>query len=187
MLAHSHGQLWNASHLAKSLGITAPTVRTYLDILEETFLVRRLQPYHMNIKKRLIKSPKVYIRDSGLLHALLGIRNLDALQSYPLVGSSWEGFVIEQIISLMQKRHDVYFYRTNAGAEIDLVAFDRKNRPIAIEVKYSASPKAEKGYWIAYEDLSCKKGFVVYPGDESYPIGKNVLALPLRDIARIFE
>ena len=187
MLAHSHGQLWNASHLAKSLGITAPTVRMYLDILEETFLVRKLQPYYINIKKRLIKSPKVYIRDSGLLHALLGIRNLDALQSHPLVGSSWEGFVIEQIISLMKKSHDVYFYRTNAGAEIDLVVFDRKNRPIAIEVKYSASPKVEKGYWIAYEDLLCKKGFVVYPGDESYPLGKNVLALPLRDLERIFQ
>ena len=187
MLAHSHGQLWNASHLAKSLGITAPTVRMYLDILEETFLVRRLQPYYINIRKRLIKSPKVYIRDSGLLHALLGIRNLDALQSHPLVGSSWEGFVIEQIISLTKKSHDVYFYRTNAGAEIDLVVFDRKNRPIAIEVKYSASPKVEKGYWIAYEDLLCKKGFVVYPGDESYPLGKNVLALPLRDLERIFQ
>jgi uncharacterized protein len=187
MLAHSHGQLWNACHLAKSLGISAPTVRTYLDILEETFVVRRLQPYHINIKKRLIKSPKIYIRDSGLLHALLSIRTIDALQSHPLVGSSWEGFVIEQIIGLMQKSHDVYFYRTNAGAEIDLVVFDRKNRPIAIEIKYSASPKVEKGYWIAYEDLSCKKGFIVYPGDDSYPIRKNVFVLPLKDLEMIFE
>jgi predicted AAA+ superfamily ATPase len=187
MLAHSHGQLWNASHLAKSLGISAPTVRTYLDILEETFVVRRLQPYHINIKKRLIKSPKVYIRDSGLLHALLSIRTLDDLQSHPSVGSSWEGFVIEQIIGFMENSQQVYFYRTNAGAEIDLLLFDRKNRPIAVEIKYSASPKVEKGYWIAYEDLSCKKGFIVYPGNESYPLGKNVFALPLKDLEIIFE
>jgi len=185
MLAHSHGQLWNASHLAKSLGISAPTVRMYLDILEETFVVRRLQPYHMNIKKRLIKSPKVYIRDSGLLHALLSIRTLDDLQSHPSVGSSWEGFVIEQIIGFMENSQQVYFYRTNAGAEIDLLLFDRKNRPIAVEIKYSASPKVEKGYWIAYEDLSCKKGFIVYPGNESYPLGKNVLALPLSELESI--
>jgi len=187
MLAHYHGQVWNSSEFARSFGVADTTIRGYLDRLTSALVVRQLLPWHENISKRQIKSPKVYIRDSGLLHWLLGIRNLDALQSHPLVGSSWEGFVIEQIISLMKKSHDVYFYRTNAGAEIDLVVFDRKNRPIAIEVKYSASPKVEKGYWIAYEDLLCKKGFVVYPGDESYPLGKNVLALPLRDLERIFQ
>ncbi|KFZ44540.1 ATPase, partial [Smithella sp. D17] len=117
MLAHSHGQLWNASKIAGSLGISAPTVRRYLDILESTFIVRQLQPYHNNTKKRLIKSPKVYIRDSGLNHALLRIKTLDDLTGHPSVGASWEGFVIEQIVSLLPENSQYYFYRSNAGAE----------------------------------------------------------------------
>ncbi|MBM4135294.1 MAG: ATP-binding protein [Nitrospira sp.] len=185
MLAHSHGQLWNASQIANSLGISAPTVRNYLDILAETFIVRQLQPYYFNIKKRLIKSPKVYIRDSGLLHALLRIRTIEDLQSHPSLGSSWEGFVIEQIIGLIPESWQAYFYRTNAGAEIDLLLFDDKNKPIAIEIKYSASPKVMRGFWNAYEDLSCERGFVIYPGEETYPLGNNVFALPVKEIIKI--
>lgn len=187
MIAHSHGQLWNASQIANSLGISAPTVRNYLDILAETFIVRQLRPYYFNIKKRLIKSPKVYVRDSGLLHALLRIRTIDDLQGHPVLGSSWEGFVIEQITGLIPEDREAYFYRTTAGAEIDLLLFDKKNQPVAIEIKYSASPKATKGFWNAYEDLSCKKGFIIYPGTESYPLGKNVSALPLKDVAKVIE
>lgn len=187
MLAHSHGQLWNASRIANSLGISAPTVRSYMDILEETFVARQLQPYHFNIKKRLIKSPKVYIRDSGLLHALLRTRTIEDLQGHPSIGSSWEGFVLEQIIGTVPDNWDKYFYRTNAGAEIDLLLFDHKNNPVAIEVKFSASPKVEKGFWNAYEDLSCKRGFVVYPGKESYPLGKGVFTLPADDLAYIID
>jgi len=185
MLAHSHGQLWNGNKIAGSIGVSAPTVRHYLDILENTFVVRRLLPYHANVKKRLIKSPKVYIRDSGLLHALLRIGNFDDLQGHPVLGSSWESFVIEQIIGLLPNHREVYFYRTNAGAEIDLVFFDKKNKPVAIEIKYSLSPAVSRGYWNACEDLSCKKGFIIYPGNERYPVGRNVFAMPVRELARI--
>jgi predicted AAA+ superfamily ATPase len=186
MIAHSHGQLWNASKIAGSLGISAPTVRSYLDILEETFIVRQIQPYHSNIKKRLIKSPKVYIRDSGLLHALLNIRTTEDLHGHPSLGSSWEGFIVEQILGILPERWQAYFYRTGAGAEIDLVLFDSKHKPVAIEIKYSVSPKVDRGFWNAYEDLSCKKGYVVYPGIESYPLGKNVVTLPVKDLAKNF-
>jgi len=185
MLAHSHGQLWNGNKIAGSIGVSAPTVRHYLDILENTFVVRRLLPYHANVKKRLIKSPKVYIRDSGLLHTLLRIGNFDDLQGHPVLGSSWESFVIEQIIGLLPNHREVYFYRTNAGAEIDLVFFDKKNKPVAIEIKYSLSPAVSRGYWNACEDLSCKKGFIIYPGNERYPVGRNVFAMPVRELARI--
>ena len=185
MLAHSHGQLWNGNKIAGSIGVSAPTVRHYLDILENTFVVRRLLPYHANVKKRLIKSPKVYIRDSGLLHTLLRIGNFDDLQGHPVLGSSWESFVIEQIIGLLPNHREVYFYRTNAGAEIDLVFFDKKNKPVAIEIKYSLSPAVSRGYWNACEDLSCKKWFVIYPGNERYPVGRNVFAMPVRELARI--
>lgn len=187
MIAHSHGQLWNASKIAGSLGISAPTVRSYLDILEETFIVRQLQPFYSNTKKRLIKSHRVYIRDTGLLHALLNIMTNEDMHSHPSLGSSWEGFIIEQIIGNLPERRQIYFYRTGAGAEIDLVVFDGKNKPTAVEVKYSISPKLERGFWNAYEDLACRKGYVVYPGEESYPLGKNVYTLPVKNLIKIFE
>jgi predicted AAA+ superfamily ATPase len=179
MLAHCHGQIWNASKIAGSMGVSAPTVRRYLDILEETFIVRQLLPYHVNTKKRLIKSPKVYIRDSGLNHALLRIRTFDYLLGHPSIGASWEGFVIEQIAALLPHNSELYFYRTNAGAEIDLLYTDHKNQPVPIEIKYSLSPSLSRGFWNAYEDLSCKRGYVVYPGKEMYPLSKNVFVLPL--------
>lgn len=185
MLAHSHGQLWNASKIAASLGITAPTVRRYLDILESTFIVRQLQPYHFNTKKRLIKAPKVYVRDSGLNHALLGIRTFNDLTGHPSIGTSWEGFVIEQTIALLPENSRYYFYRTNAGAEIDFLYMDQQNRPVPVEIKYSLSPALSKGFWNAYEDLQCKRGYVVYPGSETYPLAKNVTALPLAQLETI--
>jgi len=181
MLAHSHGQLWNASQIAKSLGVTAPTVKHYLDILTETFMVRQLQPFHSNMKKRLIKSPKIYIRDSGLLHSLLRNKTWETLQGHPMAGHSWEGFVLEQILNMIPENGEKYFYRTNAGAEIDLIIFSERS-PVAIEVKYSSSPKVSKGFWSAYEDLKCKRGFVIYPGKDFYPMGKNVFALPVSEI-----
>jgi len=187
MLSHFNGQLFNASQLAVSLGITAPTVKNYLDILEDTFVVRRLYPYYSNTKKRLVKSPKVYIRDSGLLHTLLRNRNLEDLQSHPSIGSSWEGFIVEQLIGLIPDDWQVFFYRTSAGAEIDLLLFDSNNRPIAIEVKYSASPKALRGFWNACEDLSCKRGFVIYPGEELFPLSDNVSALPAKSLNQIID
>jgi predicted AAA+ superfamily ATPase len=187
MIAHSHRQLWNASKIAGSLGISAPTVRSYLDILEETFILRQIQPYHSNIKKRLIKSPKVHIRDSGLLHTLLNIKTIEDLHGHPSLGSSWEGFVVEQILGILPEGWQAYFYRTGAGAEIDLILFDSKHKPIAIEIKYSMSPKVDRGFWNAFEDLSCKKGYVLYPGTESYPLGKTVFTWPVKELAKIFD
>ncbi len=180
MLAHCHGQLWNASKIAGSLGVSAPTVRRYLDILEETFIVRQLQPFYTNTKKRLIKAPKVYIRDSGLNHALLRVKTFDDLLGHPSIGASWEGFVIEQIASFLSQSSELYFYRTNAGAEIDLLYMDNRNKPIAVEIKYSLSPSLTKGFWNAYEDLGCKRGYVIYPGMEKYPLGKKVSVIPLK-------
>jgi len=185
MLAHSHGQLWNASKIAGSLGVSAPTVRRYLDILEATFVVRQLQPYSINIKKRLIKSPKIYIRDSGLAHTLLRIRSFDDLLGHPALGATWEGFVIEQIVSLLPENSETFFFRTNAGAEIDFLFMDRKNKPVAVEVKYSLSPTLSRGFWNAFEDLSCHRGYVIYPGTETYPLAQDVTALPINRLNEI--
>jgi len=187
MIAHAQGQLWNASQMANNMGISAPTVRHYLDILDDTFVVRQLQPYYANIKKRLIKSPKVYIRDAGLLHSLLGNSTLDSLYGHPAVGSSWEGFVIEQIIGILPKSWQFFFYRNSSGAEIDLMLIDNKKAPIAVEIKYSLSPQAAKGFWNSYRDLNCRKGFIVYPGSETYPLEKDVFALPLKSIVDIIK
>lgn len=187
MLAHSHGQLWNASRIAGSLGVSAPAVRHYLDILEDTFIVRQLLPYHINIGKRITKSPRVYVRDPGLLHALLMIGRLDDLQAHPSVGASWEGFVIEQIISSMPEGWKAFFYRTSAGAEIDLVLFDKKKKGVGVEIKYSLSPAVSKGFWNSLSDTGCRRGFIVYPGNESYPVSENVVTIPVRNISQIWE
>ncbi len=179
MLSHYHGHLWNAAQIAGSLGISAPTVQKYLDILTDTFIVRQLPPLRANVKKRLIKSAKVYIRDTGLLHALMRNRTMEDLYGYPSLGLSWEGFVVEQILGSLPDAEQAFFYRTNAGAEIDLVLADHPGGPVAIEIKYSLSPKATRGFWNGYEDLGCKKGFIVYPGEEVYPVGRNVTTLPV--------
>lgn len=186
MIAHTHGHLWNASSIAASMGVTAPTVRHYLDILEDTYIVRQLQPYFVNLGKRLTKSPKVYLRDSGLLHVLAGIGTFDDLHAHPMVGRSWEGFVIEQVLRSMPRTWQGYFFRTLAGAEIDLLLMN-KGRLVAVEVKYSLSPKPVIGFWNAYKDLNCRAGYVLYPGEEDYPIGGGVRALPLKEIERVFE
>ena len=185
MLAHNHGQLWNASQIANSLGLSAPTIRYYLDILNDSFIVKQLQPYHTNIKKRLVKSPKVYIRDSGLLHALLNLESEESVLSHPIVGSSWEGFVMEQLFTQLPAHTDKYFYRSSAGAEIDLVYWNAEGKLIAVEIKFSLSPKPAKGFWNAFADLKCSGGFIIYPGRESYPISENVWTLPLSEINRL--
>lgn len=187
MLAHSHGRLWNASQIAGSLGITAPTVRHYLDILTDTFIVRQLQPYLPNLKKRLVKSPKVYVRDSGLLHALLRIPTTDDLLGNPYLGSSWEGFALEQVWNALPGDWPKYFYRTSAGAEIDLIVFPPGAGPVAFEMKYTGSPRLPKGYHIGFGDLGCHQGFVIYPGKEVYPLAKKVSALPIAAVARLTE
>ncbi len=187
MLAHSHGQLWNASKIAGSLGITAPTVKHYLDILEETFVVRALQPWYANVKKRMIKSPKVYIRDTGLLHALLRIATLNDLRAHPVAGSSWEGHVVEQLLGLLPRDWQAHFYRTSDGTEIDLLLHDHRNRPIAVEIKLSATPQVTRGIRSAMQSLSCKKGYVIYPGKDAYPLGEHVSAIPLDVIEEILD
>ncbi|MBF0290131.1 MAG: ATP-binding protein [SAR324 cluster bacterium] len=182
MLAHLHGQLWNGSKLAANFGLSVPTMKRYLSILESTYLVRQLYPYSANVKKRLVKTPKVFVRDSGILHTLLRIPSIDHLFSHPILGASYEGWIIEQICAnLPSEAIQPYFYRTHAGGEIDLL-LDTGIQTIAIEIRRSLSPKPTRGFFEAIQDLHCEKGFVVYPGKESYPIHERVEAISLPDI-----
>ncbi len=174
MAAHFHGQLWNSQKIAQSMDISGPTSRHYLDILENTFLMRVLQPYSPNIKKRLVKSPKVYFRDSGLFHYALDILSFDALQDNPNLGSSWEGFAVEQIIRRAPPFSRFYFYRTAAGAEVDLVEIRPDSKPILYEMKYSLAPKPDRGLYSAMQDMGAEAAYLIYPGTESYPIGSGI-------------
>jgi predicted AAA+ superfamily ATPase len=187
MLAHQHGQLWNASQLSKSLGVSAPTVSHYLDILEDTFVVRRLMPFHTNVKKRLVKSPKIYLRDSGLLHSLLLQRDLDQVQSHPILGASWEGFMIEQVLAILPEHWPHYFYRTQTGNELDLVFINDKNETIAVEIKYGLNFKLSRGFYEACKDLNCKKAFILHSGDESYELKEGVHVLSPLDLKKILD
>ena len=181
MLAHFHGGIWNASNFAKSLGITIPTVNRYLEFLEAAFIINRLQPFYLNLKKRLVKSPKIYIRDSGILHYLTGILNFQNLQGNVLIGNSWEGYVVEQVKQILPDEFDLYYYRTHNGTESDLVLV-RGNKPLScIEIKYTAAPKLSKGLQISIEDLGTNKNFIITPKSEIYPISKNVTVCNLFD------
>ena len=177
MLAHSHGQILNASKLADSMGVSAHTIRKYIDLLEQTFVVRALRPWAGNTKKRLIKSPKIYIRDSGLLHALLEIESMDQLFSHPVYGASFEGFVIENILAQLP-RWRASFYRTSNGAEIDLI-LEKAGRTVAIEIKSSTSPKLSKGNWSAFSSLQPDRCYVVAPVDCAYPVDEKVMTMSL--------
>jgi predicted AAA+ superfamily ATPase len=188
MMAHSHGQLWNASKIAGSLGIDPKTCRRYLDVLEDTFMIRQIQPYAGNLKKRLIKSPKVYLRDSGLFHCLLHIQDQTQLLGHPIAGASWEGFCLEQIMARMPWRRWTSFYRTASGAEMDLVIQkDIQTVDVAVEFKYSLAPYLTRGFWQSMNDLKPEKAFIVYPGREYYRIKQSVYALPVTQLDRIFE
>jgi len=180
MLAHLHGQLWNASQVAASLVLSPPTARRYLDILADTFMVRVLPPYHANLGKRLIKSPKVYLRDSGILHALLGIETLDGLYAHPIIGAAWEGMVIEHLITHTSDNISPHFYRTVAGAELDLV-LETSSGIQAYEAKLSLSPTLTKGYHLALADLNIPVGFVVYSGKETYQMTPDARITSLAD------
>ena len=188
MLAHGQGTLLNASRLASGLSLSAPTVTKYIDLLTSLLLVRKLGPFHKNIGKRLVKSPKVYIRDSGLLHALLEIEDFNALSGHPVVGASWEGFVIENLLSLLQEQTLTSFYRSSAGAEIDLIVeFPWKSETWAIEVKRTLATKPTKGFYMACEDVQPAKSFVVYSGKERYPISKGVEAIGVWEMVQILK
>ncbi len=182
MLAHNQGNLLNASQLAAALMISAQTVTRYIDLLVDLLLVRRLRPYHNNIGKRLVKSPKVYIRDSGLVHALLNIGDRNSLSGHPVVGASWEGFIIENLISAAPAPTVAGFYRTAAGAEMDLVLEFPGRGLWAIEVKRGLAPKLEKGFHHAREDLRPEKTFVVYSGRDRYPMAEGVEAISVWDM-----
>jgi len=181
MLANAQGGIWNGESFARALGITRPTVNRFLEFLEGSFMVRVLQPFHHNIKKRLVKSPKVFIRDAGLLHSLTGMDSMDSLKNQVLIGASWEGFVIEQIASTFGDRYEYYFYRTHQGAECDLLLVKNGVVKTAIEIKNTLSPKLTKGLQISMEDTGAEKGFVICRIEEGYPLSDKVTAVGLRE------
>jgi len=185
MCAHIHGALLNASKLADSLGVSSHTVRSYMNLLEHTFMVRVLLPDASNLKKRLVKSPKIYIRDSGILHALLDIHTHDDLLSHPVIGASFEGFAMENIVA-SAKDYTASFYRTSAGAEIDLI-LRKGRRTLAFELKSSTVPKVSKGFWNALDDISPDEAYVVAPVNASYPIKEGVMVSPLQEITTRFQ
>lgn len=186
MLAHNQGALLNASRLAAGLSVSAPTVTSYVGLLVDLLLVRRLMPLHANVGKRLVKSPKTYVRDSGLVHALLGIEDLDELAGHPVVGASWEGFVIETLLAAAPERTQPGFYRTAAGAEIDLLLdLGGKHGLWAIEIKRSLSGKPDKGFYQAREDLNPAKSFVVYAGETRYPLAEDIEVISVREMASL--
>ena len=187
MLAHNQGALLNASQIAASLSVSAQTVTRYIDLLCDLLLVRRLTPIHPNVGKRLVKAPKVYVRDSGLLHELLGIGDYNALAGHPIRGASWEGFVIENLIAVLRCRTIPGFYRTAAGAEIDLILERPSRGPIAIEIKSGAVPSVTKGFHMAIADLKPAASFVVYAGEERYPIGAGIEAIGLRELMTLLD
>ena len=184
MLAHSQGGLLNVATLARNLAISAQSVRRYIDILSKLLLVRLLPPYAANVGKRLVKSPKAYVRDSGILHALLRIDSYHALAGHPVIGASWEGFAIENLLTSTQPRTRASFYRTSAGAEIDLVLeIPGFERPIAIEFKRSLTPSLGKGFHNAFADLVPERAFVVYAGNERYSVAESTEMIGLHELA----
>ena len=172
MCAHNQGQLLNSSKLAGSLGVSYHTIRNYIDLLEQTFVVRTLKPYEPNIKKRIIKSPKVYIRDSGLLHSLLEIENFNELMGHPVFGASYEGFVLENILAELQNWRGL-FYRTSSGNEIDLI-LTKGTKRVAVEIKASKAPNLSRGFWGALDDMRINDAWIIAPVEESYPIKQRV-------------
>jgi predicted AAA+ superfamily ATPase len=187
MLAYQQGSLLNTAQLARNLGIDAKTVNSYIDLLIDLLIVRRLPPWHANLGKRLVRSPKVYIRDSGLVHALLQIPDKEVLLTHPVVGQSWEGFVIENLLTCARGGAEGYFYRTVGGAEIDLLLAWPDGNLWAIEIKRSLSPKVERGFHAACKDLAPAHRYVVYPGDEAFPLAADIQAVPLAQLARMIR
>lgn len=185
MLAHSHGQALNSSKLAGSMGVSSHTIRKYIDLLQQTFMLRVLPPYASNTKKRLVKSPKVYIRDSGILHALLGIEDLQALYGHPIYGASYEGYVIENIIVQLH-RWQASYYRTSNGAEMDLV-LEKGIRTIAVEIKASMSPVVSKGFWRSIETIQPDESYIIAPVKSGYPLADGISVMPLHEFIGRFS
>jgi uncharacterized protein len=181
MLAHYHGQVWNAAEPARALSVSEPTTRRYLDLLTDALMIHQLPPYHANVKKRQVKAPKIYVRDSGLLHQLLGIDSLKTLLTHPKMGASWEGFVIEQVLTT-QPHDEAYFWATHQGAEMDLV-LQRNGQLFGIECKRKDAPQMTTSIRIAQQDLGLKQVFVIYPGSKRYSIADRVEVVPLSALA----
>ncbi|MEP5761540.1 MAG: ATP-binding protein [Litoreibacter sp.] len=181
MLAHLNGGLLNSANLARNLEVDNKTITNYLDLMVDLLLVRRLQPWHVNTGKRLVRSPKVYVRDTGILHSLLQVNSLDALMGHPKLGDSWEGFVIENIASVLEPQVAMSFYRTSAGAEIDLV-LEQPDGIWAIEIKRTTAPKLTRGFHAACADLGPLRRIVVHGGDDRFSLGQGIEALPLLDL-----
>jgi predicted AAA+ superfamily ATPase len=187
MLAHWNGNLLNYEKLANSLGVTAPTVRRYIDFFESAYLVRRIQPWHVNISKRLVKSPKVYIRDTGVLHALLAINTFEELQGNPVVGSSWEAYILQEIASMLPPRYEMCFYRTQDGTEADLVLVKAGVPDVLVEIKYSSTPRVTKSMYVAASDLKTRRNIIVAPVSESYPLRDGFEVLSHTALEQLFE
>ena len=183
MLAHTNGQLINYLMLGNSLGLSDVTIRRYVDILADTYMIRVLKPYFANVKKRLVKRPKIYFRDTGILNALLGIHKFNDLLAHPVLGSSWEALCIENILNIYDK-WDSYFYRTSAGAEIDLLLI-KSNQKIAIEFKASKSPTVSRGFWNAINDLQVDRAFIIAPVEQPYPYKDNIWIYPLSEFLKL--
>lgn len=181
MVAHMQGSVLNMSNLGKSLELSSATIKKYLTFLEDAFLIRHLKPYSQNIKKRLVKSPKVYVRDSGILHYLLNIETFDQLQGNPILGNSWEGYVVEQICQLLPERIEAYFYRTQDGAECDLVLTKAGVPELGIEIKYTSSPKISRGNKQSFEDLNTKMNYIITPDSDDYLLSENIRVCSLND------
>lgn len=182
MLAHQHGQIWNASELGRSLSLNDKTVRRYLDILSSTYMVRLLQPWHENLKKRQVKAPKIYLRDSGVLHRLLKLADFMELTGHPRLGASWEGYALEQFLRLKQI-DEAYFWSTYSGAELDLL-FSEGGKRYGVEFKFNEAPSTAKAMHIAIADLNLEHLFIVYPGPVTYPCHEKITVLALSDAAR---
>lgn len=185
MVAHFHGQVWNGAELARALGASEPTARSYLDLLCGTYMARRLRPWHTNLGKRELKAPKVYLRDSGLVHSLLGIKERDDLLSHPKLGASWEGFALEQVLAACGQQ-DAYFWATHNGAELDLLLF-RRGKAWGVEFKVGDGPQMTKSLQIALTDLKLERAWIVHAGSKRYPVHERVDALPLGKLDELTE
>lgn len=183
MVAHYHGQVWNAAQFARSLGASESTARRYLDILSGAYMVRILPPWFENIRKRQVKAPKIYIRDSGILHTLLQLRTLSDVQSHPKLGASWEGFALEQVVELLDTR-DAYYWATHGGAELDLLV-RVGGKHYGFEFKYADAPGASRSMHVALDDLSLERLWVVYPGKQEYALDEKISVIPLEHVPQL--
>lgn len=180
-LSHLHGRLVNYTTIANSLGVTSPTGRHYTDFLVDSFILRKLQPFYQNTKKRLVKSPKLYYRDSGVLHYLHRVGRMEQLFGHPIAGASWEGYVIEEIARKYEAEYDLFFYRTARGAECDLVLTRNMKPEVALEIKLTNSPRSTRGYYESIQDLQTSKNFIVTPGSDRFPVGNGIEAISFKE------